>query len=236
MTANLQGMTAVLLPGTGSDDDYIRRAFGGALLEAGAVVIAPRPLPGDLIAGYVEALDAAAQHGPIIVGGVSLGAAVATNWALEHPEQCIAVLAALPAWTGESDGAPAAQAARYSAQQLREIGLDAAVAGMRAGSPAWLADELTRSWTAQWPGLPDAMEEAAGYGGPTHLQLAELQVPMGVAGAVDDAVHPVAVAAEWAVAAPRAALRTVTLDAMGEAPTVLGDACVAALREAVSLL
>ena len=59
MTANLQGMTAVLLPGTGSDDDYIRRAFGGALLEAGAVVIAPRPLPGDLIGGYVEALDAA---------------------------------------------------------------------------------------------------------------------------------------------------------------------------------
>ena len=48
--------------------------------------------------------------------------------------------------------------------------------------------------------------------------------------------HPVAVAAEWAVAAPRAALRTVTLDAMGEQPTVLGDACVAALREAVSLL
>lgn len=42
------------------------------------------------------------------------------------------------------------------------------------------------------------MEEAAGYGGPTREQLAELQVPMGVAGAVDDAVHPVAVAAEWA--------------------------------------
>ncbi len=58
---------------------------------------------------------------------------------------------------------------------------------------------------------------------------------MGVAGAVDDAVHPVAVAAEWAVATPRAALRTVTLEAMGVEPTVLGDACVAALREAVSL-
>ena len=57
MTANLQGMTAVLLPGTGSDDDYIRRAFGGALLEAGAVVIAPRPLPGDLIGGYLALHD-----------------------------------------------------------------------------------------------------------------------------------------------------------------------------------
>ncbi|MUL67189.1 hypothetical protein BOO86_22130 [Mycobacterium sp. CBMA 234] len=236
MTANLRGMTAVLLPGTGSDDDYIRRAFGGALVEAGAVVIAPPPMPGGLIAGYLAALDDAAQHGAIIVGGVSLGAAVAVNWALKHPDECMAVLAALPAWTGDADGAPAAIAARYSAQQLREIGLDAAIAGMRAGSPAWLADELTRSWTAQWPALPDAMEEAAGYGGPTREQLAQLRAPMGVAGAVDDAVHPVAVAAEWAVAAPRAALRTVTLEAMGEQPTVLGDACVAALRETVSLL
>jgi pimeloyl-ACP methyl ester carboxylesterase len=235
MTANLRGITAVLLPGTGSDDDYVRRAFGGALIEAGAVVITPPPVPQRLIAGYLDALDDAGRSGPIIVGGVSLGAAVAVNWALSHPDQCIAVLAALPAWTGAADGAPAAQAARYSAQQLREIGLDAAVAGMRAGSPPWLADELTRSWTGQWPALPEAMEEAAAYGGPTREQLAQLPVPMGVAGAVDDAVHPVAVAAEWAVAAPRAALRTVTLEAMGEQPTVLGDACVAALREAVSL-
>ncbi|OSC61101.1 hypothetical protein BVW01_23550, partial [Mycobacterium tuberculosis] len=32
---------------------------------------------------------------------------------------------------------------------------------MRASSPVWLAEELTRSWRVQWPELPDAMEEAA---------------------------------------------------------------------------
>ncbi|WP_370061796.1 alpha/beta fold hydrolase [Mycobacterium sp. MAA66] len=232
MTVDLRGVTTVLLPGTGSDDDYVRRAFGSALRQAGAVMCAPAPIPQRLIAGYLQALDDAAREAPILVGGVSLGAAVATNWALAHPDRAIGVLAALPAWTGAPDEAPAALAARYSAQQLREIGLDAAVAGMRAGSPAWLADELTRSWTAQWPALPDAMDEAAGYLAPTSGELEQLTVPMGIAAAADDAVHPIDVARHWATTAPRAVLRTVTLGAMGLDPTVLGSACVDALREA----
>ena len=37
---------------------------------------------------------------------------------------------------------------------------------------------------------------------------------------------------EWVSAAPRAALRTVTLDEMGVDPGVLGAACVTALLEA----
>ena len=41
---------------------------------------------------------------------------------------------------------------------------------------------------------------------------------MGVAAATDDPVHPVEVAIEWVSAAPRAALRTVTLDEMGADP------------------
>ena len=44
---------------------------------------------------------------------------------------------------------------------------------------------------------------------------------MGVAAATDDPVHPVEVGMEWVSAAPRAALRTVTLDEMGADPGVL---------------
>jgi hypothetical protein len=44
-------------------------------------------------------------------------------------------------------------------------------------------------------------------------------------------VHPVEVAFEWVAAAPRAALRTVTLAEMGADPAVLGAACVAALQD-----
>lgn len=232
MSVNLRGITVVLLAGTGSDDDYVYRAFSDALHGLGAVVMAPAPDPARLVDGYVAELDNAAQLGPIAVGGVSIGAAVATSWALAHPSRTVAVLAALPAWTGAPGSAPAALTARHSAHVLRRDGLASAVAQMRDTSPPWLAEELTRSWVNQWPSLPEAMEQAAAYVAPTGPELATLAVPMGIAGAIDDPVHPIEVAVEWAAAVPRAALRTVTLAQMGADPAVLGAACVAALMEA----
>lgn len=231
MAVNLSGVTVVLLPGTGSDDDYAYRVFSAALHEVGATVVTPPPKPGGLVAGYVAELDNAARLTPIAVGGVSIGAAVATAWALAHPSQTIAVLAALPAWTGAPDTAPAAMTARYSAHVLRRDGLASAIAQMRESSPPWLADELTRSWVGQWPALPDAMDEAADYVAPTTDELATLTVPLAVVSATDDPVHPVEVGIEWVAAAPRAALRTVTLDEIGADPSALGAACLAALLE-----
>jgi pimeloyl-ACP methyl ester carboxylesterase len=234
MAVNLAGITVVLLPGTGSDDDYVYRAFSAALHDVGATVTTPAPEPERLVEGFRREMDDAARDGPIAVGGVSIGAAVAASWALAHPSRAVAVLAALPAWTGPPGNAPAALAAQHTAHQLHSDGLASTIAAMRASSPAWLADELTRSWVSQWPALPDAMLQAAGYVAPTCEELATLAVPMGVAAATDDQVHPVEVALEWVAAAPRAALRTVTLDAMGVDPAVLGAACVAALLEASS--
>lgn len=232
VAVDLRGVTTVLLAGTGSDDDYVRRAFSGPLREVGAVLVAPQPRPDRLINGYLWALDDAGRGGRVAVGGVSIGAAVAAAWALAHPDRTVAVLAALPAWTGPPDAAPAALAARYSAERLRAGGLAATTAQMRASSPPWLAEELTRSWRAQWPHLPDAMDEAAAYVAPSCAELTRLAAPLGVAAAVDDSVHPLQVAVDWAAAAPHAALRTVTLDEMGADPTVLGAACLAALAEA----
>ncbi|MDR3657680.1 MAG: alpha/beta hydrolase, partial [Mycobacterium sp.] len=100
MAVDLRGVTTVLLPGTGSDDNYVRRAFSDPLREVGALLVAPPPQPDRLIDGYVSALDDAARDGPIAVGGVSIGAAVAAAWALAHPDRTVAVLAALPAWAG----------------------------------------------------------------------------------------------------------------------------------------
>ena len=36
VAVDLRGVTTVLLPGTGSDDDYVYRAFSAALHEVGA--------------------------------------------------------------------------------------------------------------------------------------------------------------------------------------------------------
>ncbi len=231
MVVDLRGVTTVLLPGTGSDDDYVHRAFSGPLRKAGALLVTPPPQPDRLIDGYLSALDTAAREGPIAVGGVSIGAAVAAAWALAHPDGTIAVLAALPAWAGAPGSAPAALAARYSASRLRADGLAATTTQMRASSPPWLADELTRSWRAQWPQLPDAMDEASAYVAPSRAEMARLAAPLGVVAALDDPIHPLQVGLEWVAAAPRAALRTVTLDQIGADPAALGAACLAALRD-----
>ncbi len=231
MAVDLRDVATVLLPGTGSDDDYVHRAFYGPLREAGALLVAPPPQPDRLIAGYLSALDAAAREGPIAVGGVSIGAAVGAAWALAHPDRATAVLAALPAWVGAPGSAPAALAARHSASQLRADGLAATTVQMRASSPPWLADELARSWRGQWPRLPDAMEEAAAYVAPSRADLTRLTAPLAVAAAVDDPIHPLQVAVDWVAAAPRAVLRTVTLDQIGADPAALGAACVAALAD-----
>jgi len=232
MSITFHGVPAVLLAGTGSDDDYVYRAFAGPLHAVGAVVSTPAPQPARLVASYLEALDDAAREGPIIVGGVSIGAAVTLAWALAHPGHAVAVLAALPAWSGAAQSAPAALSARHTAHQLRTDGLVATTEQMRASSPAWLADELARSWLGQWPDLPDAMEEAAGYVAPSVSEVGRLTVPMGVVGATDDPIHPLEVALEWVAAAPRAALRTVSLNDFGPSPEVLGSAAVGALIDA----
>ena len=98
---------------------------------------------------------------------------------------------------------------------------------MRSSSPGWLADELARSWQRQWPDLPDAFDEAASYAAPTVAELHRLPAPLGLAAASDDLIHPAAVAAEWAAAAPRAALRVLNLDDFGPRPAALGAACEA---------
>lgn len=232
MALNLRGVCTVLLAGTGSDDDYVYRAFSGPLHDVGALVMAPAPQPEGLIAGYTDALDNAAREAPIAVGGVSIGALVAVAWALAHPGRAVAVLAALPPWTGSPETAPAALAARQSAHALRRDGLVAATTVMRASSPEWLADELTRSWVGQWPALPDALEEASRFIAPSCPELEGLSVPMGVAAAVDDPIHPLEVGVEWVAAAPVAALRTVTLAEIGADPGVLGGACLSALLDA----
>ena len=229
MTISIRGVLTVLLPGTGSDEGYLERAFGGPIGEAGGILHAVAPEPDGLVAGYLRALHAAARDGPIAVGGVSLGAAVAARWALAHPRDTVAVLAALPAWTGPPGDAPAAASALHTAAALRRDGLATTTAAMRTSSPAWLGDELARSWRRQWPALPDAMEEAAAYVAPTRAELGQIHTPMAVVAATDDPIHPTGVAAEWVSAAPRAALRAVSLAEFGPRPATLGAAGLAAL-------
>ena len=224
-----------MLPGSGSDEVFIRSVFACALAGVGVELVAPAPRRGpDVVAGYRAALEAAGP-GPVLVGGVSLGAHVAARWAAAAPRGRVAgLLLALPAWTGLPHAAPAAVAARRTAAQARRGGVAAAVAAS-AGAPSWLVAELGRAWAGYGAGLAPAFEAAAEEPAPTTAELAGLDVPVGVAALVDDPVHPLEVAQEWHAALPRSALVTTTLAAFGADPGALGRAAALAwLRAARS--
>ncbi|GAA1480593.1 alpha/beta hydrolase [Gordonia sinesedis] len=218
--------TLIALPGTGSDDDYVRRAFGPAAARLGVELIAPAPTA-DLVAGHRRALDAASdRHRRVLVGGVSIGAAIAVEWALTAgPQRCAGVWAALPGWSGSPDGSLAAASARATAHALADDGLDATVDAMVASSPGWLADELSRSWRHLYPALIRQLTDAARYRAPELAAIATLRVPLAVVAATDDPLHPIAVARAWCAAAPRSALREVTLTGWGTDAALLGRSC-----------
>ncbi|KAA0926572.1 alpha/beta fold hydrolase [Rhodococcus sp. ANT_H53B] len=219
--------TAIVLPGTGSDARFAADAFSAAFESVGLTTIAVEPDPAAVVESYLTALDDAAhRHGRVVIAGISLGAAVAVRWAATNASNTAAVALALPAWTGDPAGSPAALSAEFTARSLREQGLDAVTAAMAASSPPWLARTLRRSWASQWPALPDALDEAARHRSPELHELARLELPAVVVGAVDDAVHPIEVARQWARALPNCALRIVTLDDIGSDPGCLGRAAV----------
>ncbi|WP_051162604.1 alpha/beta fold hydrolase [Nocardia brevicatena] len=219
----------VALPGSGSDAYFARQSFAAACAARGIEFIAVEPDSSAVVDSYLAALDTAAERGPVLAAGVSLGAAVALDWSGRRPDAATGVIAALPAWTGpDTADCPAALSAATTAAQLRAEGLEPVVERMRAGSPRWLAEALTRSWRAHWPLLPAALEEAAQYKWPDAEQLETLPVPMAVITAVDDPVHPAAVAREWARRAPRSTLIEITLDELGADPAVLGHTGLAA--------
>lgn len=210
---------AVLLPGTASDEVFVSAVFARPLADAGLALVAPASRG---VREHFEALDAAWDGTPLVVGGVSLGAHVAAAWAVRHPERCAGVLVALPAWNGAADGAAAASAARASASVVESAGVGTALTGV----DGWLGDELRRAWPRYGTRLADVLREAAGSAAPTVAELGGLTAPVGVAACTDDPIHPLEVARTWVEALPRAALRTTTLAALGADRESLGRAAL----------
>lgn len=226
--------TAVLIPGTGSDEVFVRTVFDGPLAEHGIALVAPAPVPGpDLAERHLAALDEAAEDGPILVGGISLGAHLAAEWAVAHQDRCAGLLLAMPAWNGPMTDAPAGIAASASADVVDALGVDGALAEAGRETPEWLLAELDRAWRRHGAGLAASLRVAANHPAPTVATLRRLSVPAGIATCTDDPVHPLAVAARWAEALPSAMLRTTTLAEFGADRAALGRATVAALLAAL---
>ncbi|SDM87856.1 alpha/beta fold hydrolase [Allokutzneria albata] len=229
LTRSASGPRAVLLPGAGSDDEFVRAVFEGPLRSLGVPLITPGPgLPGE----HVSALSEAAEQGPVLAGGISLGAHLAAAWTVKNPNRCIGLLLAMPAWIGRSADQPAAVAARLGAASARELGLSEALDRACAGVDPWLAAELRRSWTRHGAGLADVLDAAAATPAPTLAELSTITVPAGVVACVDDPLHPLQVAMDWHRALPRSALGVSTLSALGADRESLGRAALLAYLRA----
>ncbi|WP_341267516.1 alpha/beta hydrolase [Gordonia malaquae] len=227
--------TVIVMPGTGSDADFVRRVFAphAASIEAELHCLEPEA---DLVDSYLSRIDAiAARSDRVIVGGVSIGAAIAVAWASDpaHVDRCDGVLAALPPWSGAPGDSLASLSARITADAIENNGLEHSVAAMVDGSPDWLGAELARSWRSLHPrGLVAQLRAASVFTCPTLDDIAGLRVPLGVAVAPDDPLHPADVGRAWASAAPRGAVVETPLTEFGPDEALLGAACVRAWRTA----
>uniref|UniRef100_UPI003F8506C4 alpha/beta fold hydrolase n=1 Tax=Actinosynnema sp. TaxID=1872144 RepID=UPI003F8506C4 len=105
----MNNTTVLVVPGTASDEVFVRSVFAGPVARAGGRLVA---VTSATVAGHLAALDAGPAR--FVVGGVSLGAHVAVRWAARNPERCLGLLLALPAWPGSPAGAPAALSALAS--------------------------------------------------------------------------------------------------------------------------
>ena len=161
----------------------------------------------------------AADEGPVVVGGISMGAAIALRLAVVRPELVSALVLARPAWV--ADAAPAnmapnalvgallrdhpADTARAlfedtaTATRLARVAPDnlASLRGFFARKPIAVTAELLCRISADGPGVSEAA-------------IAGIQVPALVIGHANDFVHPLDHAHRLARLIPNARLAEIT--------------------------
>src|SRR6266550_5560507 len=227
---------AVVLPGSGSTADFVTRAFGPPLAGAGYALVTADPVAGPeaVTAALAGLAEAAARYRVRLAGGVSLGAQLAVRWAAESPAAAglDGLLLALPAWSGPPGAVAAASSA--AAAEVEAVGVAEALRRARRGGVGWVLDELAAAWPRYGADLPATLRAAAGSPGPTAAELGRIAVPVGLAAFVDDPLHPLVVAEQWAGALRQAALERLRLADPGPDRTVLGAATLRALHRAAT--
>lgn len=234
-----------LAHGVGSSGRFLLESFATPVLAAGWRLVAydlrghgasapVRDPAGHTLDRHVEDLHAVVEAvGARLVGGVSLGGHAAVGYVARGGD-VDAVLACLPAWTGQA--APGEGPHAAVAAEVRELGIPALVARFRADTAMapWLRRVLVRDWpTHDAASLVAALVALDGALAPSDAELAALTVPLAVVGWPDDPGHPLDTARRWVERAPRAHLSEITLTAMDGDLTALGRAAVAVLTAAL---
>ena len=169
------------------------------------------PTFADDIAALITDLDL----GPIILGGISMGAAIATRLAVHRPDLVRALALVRPAWLTAAAPANMQPNAEVGAL-LAQMPADAARAAFRASptyehlaktAPDNLASLLS-FFERQPIATTAALLQAIAADGPgiTEPDLAALTIPTLVIGTAHDAIHPWSMAQRLATLIPQAKL------------------------------
>lgn len=169
----------------------------------------------DDIAALIEQLTL----GPLIVGGISMGAAIATRLAVTRPELVRALALVRPAWVTDA-APPNMQPNAEVGALLSRLPPDAAREAFAASSThARLAAEapdnlvsLLSFFQREPIAITAALLQAIAADGPgvTEADLACLNIPALVIGTGQDAIHPWTMAEQLAALIPGANLRQAT--------------------------
>ena len=148
--------------------------------------------------------------GPVVLGGISMGAAIATRIAVQRPDLVRALVLVRPAWlcdAAPANMAPNAEAGRMigSGQTRADFEQSAIARQLRQNAPDNLASLL--GFFDRHPlKVTAALLSAISADGPeiSAVDLAALRLPALVCGTAQDAVHPLALARELAALIPDA--------------------------------
>ncbi|MBE7185981.1 MAG: alpha/beta hydrolase [Methylobacterium mesophilicum] len=169
----------------------------------------------DDVAALVEYLDLA----PVVIGGISMGAAIAIRLAVTRPERVRGLILARPAWVADAapenmqpnaevgallerlppDEAQAVFARSETFGRLAALSPDnlQSLQGFFSREPLAVTASLLRAIAADGPGIAEA-------------ELAALRIPALVLGTTEDVIHPIADAERLAALIPGARFARLT--------------------------
>ena len=176
----------------------------------------------DDLAGFIESTGKA----PVVLGGISMGAALSLRLAVTRPDLVLGLVLARPAWIAEpgpDNLAPNREVARLLAayppdEALRRFEASATAVRLASEAPDNLAS-LRGFFVREPVATTAALLGAISADGPgvSRERIAAIRVPTLVIGHERDAIHPLAMARELADLIPAAGLAVITPKALDPA-------------------
>lgn len=193
------------------------RGHGGS--DAGDTGLLSIATFADDLAAWLDSL----ALGPVVLGGISMGAAIALRLAVARPDLARALVLARPAWIAEAapaNMAPNAEVgallARHNAEEARALFEASGTArDLTANAPDNLAS-LRGFFSREPQAVTAALLTRISADGPgiSRAEIAALRIPTLVIGTGVDAVHPLGHAETLAALIPGARLARITPKAL----------------------